>query len=187
MPNLEDTVERFSDDNFDVTADIVALVRAAWNLCDGTANENPPEVDQDDWDTLSAALYKLDRLPAPKGVIAGPGAKVEYFLLTQAAAGDGFTDDAVDRALDRFMMPTQEGSSSDWRIGRDPREIDDFRADMRAALVAVVNDTVAHIPRYRFYSGDYADSGSMIEGNDGSWINLSDLTAALSQQETKEP
>lgn len=63
--------------------DIVSnLARAAWNLCDGTANENPPEVDQQDWDRLSAALDRIEALPPVPGVVAGPGAKIEYALLS---------------------------------------------------------------------------------------------------------
>lgn len=65
-------------------AEIIAIVsnlaRAAWNLCDGTANENPPEVDQRDWNRLSEALDRIDALPPVPGVIAGPGAKIEHAL-----------------------------------------------------------------------------------------------------------
>lgn len=53
---------------------LLALGRAAWSLLDNTANSDPPEVEQADWDKLSAAMMRLDELPddRPGFTMEGP-------------------------------------------------------------------------------------------------------------------
>ena len=71
-----------------VVNDVVNLIRAAWELCDST--EGTPIVGTDgvmtfttpteEWDKLSAALDRLDMLPDPPGLFAGPATKASHAL-----------------------------------------------------------------------------------------------------------
>jgi len=56
------------------------VVRAAWNLCDNTANANPPEVPQEYWDGLSSALDKLEGLIPEREQPASAGHAVTMVL-----------------------------------------------------------------------------------------------------------
>ncbi|HWU19341.1 MAG TPA: hypothetical protein VN155_16795 [Devosia sp.] len=105
---MTNPVSRVTDE---LISDIRDLIRVAWVLCDNTANENPPEVDQQDWDALSKALDKLDQLPTPPDVIAGPAAKVEYALRALSSNSEG---EAVAQMIGPWDM---EGDCIVWLEG----------------------------------------------------------------------
>jgi len=66
----------------DVAKMLIEVARAAYFLCDDTEEyEGALTVDKDDFDRLSAALDKLDKLPEPGLNLIGTGpAKAEAFF-----------------------------------------------------------------------------------------------------------
>ncbi|WP_156458096.1 MazG-like family protein [Devosia epidermidihirudinis] len=96
--------------------DIRELIRAAWTLCDNTGNENPPEVDQGDWNKLSAALDKLDQLPEVPDLVAGPATKAEYVLTRALSVSRPVVEGLEDVKAALIERVKKDGPLVAWEI-----------------------------------------------------------------------
>lgn len=105
------------------------LVRAAYNLLDGTAND-PPEVDPQDWQRLAQAVLKVQELIPESEQPAGPGHLVTMLLEPRP------THRHIKRGSDYVVVGVGKMQAEHW-AQIDPNWVDGplVSVDMREVMV----------------------------------------------------
>ena len=113
------------------------VLNMAWCLLDSTANENPPEVPQEDWNALSESMDKLEALiPASEGP-CWPGVAARLLANPPLAPGGD-----VREALENIANGREPSTGSPLAV----TQLEDVRRYARQALAALQSSTSAYVP-----------------------------------------